>query len=357
MTDQAVNALVAVALGLVVALLLFIPVAAVQYRLDGRLGPSDLFVLVTAAIYALALWTYTLLPVPEHGSFACQGRQTELLAFVGDIRRELEVVQGASGLLRDPVFLQVALNVVLFLPFGFFVRWILGRGFLVATVLGFATSLLIETTQTTGVWGVYDCAYRLFDVDDLVTNTTGAFLGSVVSAVVIRKRHQRRPLPTRITAGRRLVGMVCDGLFVVLVGGAAAVGYRAYQHYVAGREYAAIGTDGVQVLLQWGLPGLVEAACVLALGRTVGELVVSVRAVARRTSLVLPSRLVKLLTGVGGMILLASSDAAWTAAALAAFVVVTLACALLTREHRGLSHLLSGMELRVSSDPGSRSTS
>ena len=38
--DQGTNALAALILGSVVAVLLFIPVAAVQYRRDGRLGPA-----------------------------------------------------------------------------------------------------------------------------------------------------------------------------------------------------------------------------------------------------------------------------------------------------------------------------
>ncbi len=89
-----------------------------------------------------------------------------------------EGAEGAVALLRDPAFLQVALNVLLFVPLGVLVRLILKRGVVVATALGLAVSLLIETTQLTGVWHLYDCAYRLFDVDDLVVNTLGALVGS-----------------------------------------------------------------------------------------------------------------------------------------------------------------------------------
>ena len=83
MSDQATNALIAIALGSVLAVLLLVPVAAVQYRLDGRLGFGDLAVLVTAAVYALALWTYTLLPFPEQDAFTCQGSQMRVLGSLG----------------------------------------------------------------------------------------------------------------------------------------------------------------------------------------------------------------------------------------------------------------------------------
>ena len=48
MSDQALNALTAVALGGVVAVVLFIPVAAYEYRRDGRLGAGDLTTLIVS---------------------------------------------------------------------------------------------------------------------------------------------------------------------------------------------------------------------------------------------------------------------------------------------------------------------
>ena len=122
MSDQATNALVAIALGSVLAVVLLIPVAAVQYRLDGRLGPLDLTILVTAAVYALALWTYTLLPMPAEDTFPCQGSQLRLFGSMRHIRIPDD---GPAALLRDPAFLQIALNVLLFVPLGYFVRAVL----------------------------------------------------------------------------------------------------------------------------------------------------------------------------------------------------------------------------------------
>src|SRR5262245_25152425 len=95
--DQGTNALVALILGSAVAVLLFIPVAAVQYRRDGRLGPGALAVLAGAAVYGVALWTYTLLPLPDVGDYACQHPQTRVMAFAEDIRRAAEQ-SGHAGL-------------------------------------------------------------------------------------------------------------------------------------------------------------------------------------------------------------------------------------------------------------------
>ncbi|WP_454115939.1 VanZ family protein [Microbacterium aurum] len=54
--------------------------------------------------------------------------------------------------------LQLALNVLLFVPLGFFIRVLGGRGVVVALLAGLGVSLVIETTQLTGVWGLYPSA-------------------------------------------------------------------------------------------------------------------------------------------------------------------------------------------------------
>jgi glycopeptide antibiotics resistance protein len=340
--DQATNALIAIALGSVLAVVLLIPVAAVQYRLDGRLGPADLAILLTAAVYALALWTYTLLPMPAEDTFSCQGSQLRLFGSL----RAIRVPDEPAALLRDPAFLQIALNVLLFVPLGYFVRVVLHRGVLVATVLGLGVSLLIEATQRTGVWNLYDCAYRLFDVDDLWVNTLGATVGSLVSLLLVRRRRPEVVLPTTISLGRRLMGFVCDLLFIAMLGAAAALAYRGWHLYLLDRPAATLDVDA-QSLLQWSVPFAAEAVLVLAAGRTLGELVVSTRAVARRPAWTMPSRVVKLATGVGPVFLVAPLDPAPALVLLCAYGVLTVAVAWRTDNHRGLSHLLSGMALRI----------
>ncbi|HRD62895.1 MAG TPA: VanZ family protein [Nocardioides sp.] len=346
MGDQATNALVAVALGSVLAVLLLIPTAAVQYRLDGRLGPLDLAILVT-----LAMWTYTLLPMPVDGTFACKGSQLRVLGSLGLIH--VPDRGGPLALLREPAFLQIVLNVLLFVPLGYFIRVIAHRGVVVATLAGFALSLLIELTQRTGVWHLYSCAYRLFDVDDLIVNTLGATIGSLLSLLVVRRRRGEVVLPTTISFGRRLVGFACDVVFIALTGATAALAYRGWAIYL--RDVPPSDLDhSVQAALQWGVPFAVEAVLVLGFGRTVGEWVVSLHTVPRRRGLLLPGRLVKLAVGVGPIFVLAPL---WNQvvgpaaiALLAAYAVLTIAFAWRTTDHRGLSNTLGHLDLRIGDD-------
>ncbi len=325
MSDQTTNALIAVALGTVVAIVLLIPTAAVQYRRDGRLGPGDLSILLSGAVYGLALWTYTLLPVPPAGEYSCSGKQLEpfgsiRLIWSGD-------PGGPMGLLRDAAFLQVVLNVLLFVPLGYFIRVILRRGVLVAGLAGLAISLLIEVTQLTGNWGLYDCAYRLFDVDDLGVNTLGAIGGSLLSAIFVDRAPKAVRLPTTVSLGRRLVAMVCDVVFVVLLGATVALASRA----------VADDLDiHIQTWLQLGVPFAAQALCVLVLGRTVGEWVVDTRTRARRRGPVLGWRVVKLVVGVGPLLGLALVDDWWVLLGLAAYAVLTL-----------VSNPVAGLEVEI----------
>lgn len=67
------------------------------------------------------------------------------------------------------------LNVLLFMPLGFFlpILWTAFRRFAPTLLFGFCTSLLIELLQI--------FSFRATDVNDLMTNTFGTFLGWVIA--------------------------------------------------------------------------------------------------------------------------------------------------------------------------------
>ena len=175
--EQLKLGVIAVGFGVVFGILLFVPFVAISYRRRGRLTLGRSMLWAALLVYFLAIWTYTLLPLPDPAGIRCTGTQLDLLEFVADIR---EAIAGGRPL-ADPGVLQLALNVLLFVPLGFFVRILGGRGVVVAFVVGAGLSLFIELTQLTGVWGIYPCAYRVFDVDDLLTNTLGAVGGAVLA--------------------------------------------------------------------------------------------------------------------------------------------------------------------------------
>lgn len=352
MRNDGLAGILAVVVGVALALVLFVPFAAVRYRRDGRLTLAALVGLVAVVVYGLALWTYTLLPLPAPADVKCRATLTTPFGFLDDIRAE--GLRDVVDLLRSAAVLQFVLNIALFVPLGAIVRLVVRRGWVVATAVGFGLSLLIETTQLTGLWGVYDCAYRYFDVDDLIANTSGALLGSLGALALItlvpRAPTRDREPTVGITAGRRLVANVCDVLVMLMVAAAALVAWRVWLVY--GRDVPVDEIDvTTQAMVQWGVPMLLEAIAVLGFGRTIGEAVVAVRARSRRPTLTVPARVVKLVTGVGAFAVLAAWDDPAASWALLVFVGATIVAAVAVPD-RGLSNTLAGMDLEVTGRRG-----
>lgn len=288
----------ATAAGVILAAALFIPFVAVSYRRYGNLTVARTIMWIAGAVYFCAIWAYTLLPLPTTSSYQCAVPNLNVFTIVYDLR-------GAAGL-TDSLLLQIVLNIALFVPLGFFVRVAGKRGVFTAVLVGFTLSLLIEVTQYTGVWGVFPCAYRIFDVDDLLTNTAGAIVGSILAFVVPRNArtprdgYEREPVP--VTRGRRLVGAFSDLASVVIVGGAAAMVVQLWLKYIAQDDVAF--TSG-ELATQVGIvtPLLFWCLVTLASGSTVGDIVVDIR--YRGGDLpALANRMLRFITGIGGLMIL-----------------------------------------------------
>lgn len=339
MGNEVYSAVVAVGIGAVVGVALFVPFVAVSFRRRGGLTLGRFVLWAAALVYFMAIWTYTLLPLPDPASLSCAGVNLDVLAMV----RELREARGPT----DPAVLQLALNVLLFLPLGFFLRALGGRGVPTALLVGLGVSLVVETTQLTGVWGLYPCAYRVFDVDDLVTNTTGAVLGSLLALVV--PRHHRgigkRPdadVPRPVTRARRLLAVLCDALAAVLVSFVAGVAVQVWLEYVL-RDHAAVLDGRIGNVAAAWTPIAVWLALILVTGRSLGDLAVQLRYAGG--SLPEPlARLGRFLGGVGGYQLLTLLPGSWTALALV-FAVVAGILLFTTSAGRGLPGVLSGRRL------------
>lgn len=158
-----------------VSFLLTLPIVAVIYHRNRRMSFMSAFTAYVAVLYALGLIAFTMYPMPDDPAAYCLthhlGPQLDLFKFIEDAQ------SGLYGVL------QLVMNIVLFLPLGFMLgRWA-GWRFWQTAGTGLACSIFIETTQLTGIWGLYPCAYRYFDVDDMLTNTIGAMLGYAIAVL------------------------------------------------------------------------------------------------------------------------------------------------------------------------------
>ncbi len=355
------SALLAVLLGLVVIILGFVPYLAWSYRRRGTFGPGHAVLAAATAVYALALWTYTILPLPDP-ELACRHpavRQLRPFHFLSD----LSTTAAAGGALT-PVVAQVVLNVALFVPLGMVSRHLFRRGLVGTVLIGLGVSALIEFTQLTGNWGLYPCAYRVMDVDDLIANTAGAAIGFAFGPVLRRVPGQQTAevtQPQPVTGRRRVLGMVADVLLVDVTSLAVWTVVASLMEASGASRSDVADATSVQVGITLGV-----AAVYLVLvpwfgsGATVGQRVVLLRPQTEAGD-VPPRRrrLVRAAVGAGGYFVL-RVVATLTGSELvngAAWVLALASLALAARgDHRGLSGLVAGLRVVDSRRPRRAST-
>ena|GEM_PF-92685 len=342
-----VSAASAVLLGLVAMPVAFIPYIAWSFH-RGTTGVGHALITASGLIYVMALWTYTLVPLPNPESLVCTGGlHAQLRPF--DFVRTVTADAGLSGILHDQMARQVFFNVCLFVPLGALVRHLFAVRLRWCLVAGLAVSALIEFTQLTGDWFIYPCAYRLFDVDDLLANTLGAGLGAVMAPLLRLIPGQHRystRAPRTVRPLRRLVGMAVDLLSVFLVGIGTPLAVR-FALYFTGHDYR-WHTVGIQVTAT-ALAAIVFLWIVpLTSGATLGQHLVFLRPVRRDGQRPRWYQwLVRAVTGAGGYVLLTlPADAgigpatqlglAWVAISAVVVIFVTT---------RGISGVAAGLEV------------
>ncbi len=155
--------------------------AAVIFFKGENTSPLRLIGVQGLVFYLICLFAVVFLPLPSAEQIASlRGYEGQYIPFkfVFDIAREKS--------LRS--VLQVLFNIFMTAPFGFILRYCLGAKRRNIILLTFLLSLIIELAQLTGLFFLYPGSYRLFDVDDLMLNTLGGFLGVVIA--------ERIPRPT-----------------------------------------------------------------------------------------------------------------------------------------------------------------
>jgi len=139
-SGQAISAIFAIGLGVGVGVLLFVPFVAVSYRRRGRFSLRRALVWAAALVYFWAIWTYTLLPLPEPDQIRCVGAILDPMSLVHDVQA---AIARPGNTFTDAGVLQIVFNVLLFLPLGFFIRVFSNRGVIVALLAGLGVSLIV----------------------------------------------------------------------------------------------------------------------------------------------------------------------------------------------------------------------
>lgn len=355
------SAIVGIALGSAVFVALFIPMLVWQSRRFGRLTLGRTVVAGAAAIYGVTILTYTFLPYPDDEWCSTHSSPTPAFKPFHSVDDIAAAVSGLSlgQALRSAAVLQVLMNVVLFVPWGAFSRRLFGRPRWAGVATGFAMSLFIETAQGTGWFGIAPCVYRMADVDDVITNTLGAFIGVLAAPVLLwwipdphdDIDHRRTPRP--VTRVRRLIGMLIDWATFIAGWAALTIAVRGFDRLELARPRYAHGSWMDQVV-----PGLIAALVLVILPVLVG----SGASLGQRSVWLAPGpgrgararSLVRLATGLGAYAALTiaetipgTSDATRSILSAAAWAVIAASAVavLLDARARGISFRASGTDL------------
>jgi len=170
-----------------------LPFAVWHYRRHGHVHPWRAFLGYSFIFYLIIACFLVVLPLPDLPPDTAKEDWNKSYALVRKPQLNplgfLEYIQRVSpGMRRTLAIFQAAFNVVLLLPFGFYLVYLFRVPILATVLAGFLLSLLFELSQLTGIFWLYPGPYRLFDIGDLILNTTGAFIGASLAAILARQK-------------------------------------------------------------------------------------------------------------------------------------------------------------------------
>ena len=215
----------------IIALLITIPFMIKQYHKYGSIPFMRTFIVYSFVLYLLVAWFMVILPLPKIEVVEkMTGPWTQLIPFKGlkDIidNTSFNILNFSTYIttLKNPVVYTVIFNFFLTLPFGVYLRYYFNRKWWEVITLSFMLSLFFEVTQLSCLFGIYPRPYRLFDVDDLIVNTTGGLLGYLITPLFSKILPTREQLDEKaynmgekVSYPRRLTATLIDFVIVCLI--------------------------------------------------------------------------------------------------------------------------------------------
>ncbi|WP_046227031.1 VanZ family protein [Paenibacillus dauci] len=205
------------------AALFTFPFLVYQYRQYGYINIVRAITLYALLLYLMNAYFLVILPFPasRHNLPLAHGDlQLVPFQFVSDFLKETSVSLHDPAtymhLLKERAFLQVLFNILLTVPFGMFLRYYFRQGWWSALIWSFLLSLSFETIQLTGIFGIYDHAYRIFDVDDLICNTFGGMIGLLMASWISERLPDARQMDKQLDRSQRRVTYTRRGIAFII---------------------------------------------------------------------------------------------------------------------------------------------
>ncbi|MDO4501333.1 MAG: VanZ family protein [Erysipelotrichaceae bacterium] len=142
--------------------------------------------------------------------------------FISDIIKEIN--KTGNPIYFNKALLQFLFNIVMLIPFGIYLRYYFKKSLKDTIKYTFYLSLFFELTQLSGLYFIYPRSYRLFDVDDLMSNTLGGLFGYFLAKPLCSflpdrdkiDEHSFR-ISKKVSTLRRLTALGLDFTFLFLI--------------------------------------------------------------------------------------------------------------------------------------------
>ena len=175
----------------IVAFAITTPYVIHEYRKYGAINFLKGLIFYSFILYLLTAYFLVIMPLPSRvkvASMTSSSIQLTPLRFIHDIavtsNFKIDSLNHLLMFLKKPTVYIVLFNVALTIPYGVYIRYLFNKKWYQIILYSFLLSLFFELTQLSGLYGIYPRAYRVFDVDDLILNTTGGVIGFCISPFV-----------------------------------------------------------------------------------------------------------------------------------------------------------------------------
>ncbi|MDR0899073.1 MAG: VanZ family protein [Lactobacillaceae bacterium] len=289
-------------------ILLTVPIFAFQYHRLGALSVWRIIIISSFTLYLLTLLFLIVFPLPTAQKIqqliTTHARRVNLNPL--ELAHNLKLVYqnyeiyGWRSVITDSRFFEPVFNVIMMIPFGVYLRYYFKKSFSSIVVLAFMLSMFFEVTQLTGNFGMFARSYRLFDVDDILTNTFGAIIGFILTPIfrlVLPNLDQiddkTKVKSNEISFLRRTTAFIIDFVIFTLI-----ALMLPFDH--------AILKVITSIIITWTIPTFIASKYVK---KTIGMRIVSFGFVNQNEGqkLTISQILVRQLLGVGGNIFIISS--------------------------------------------------
>lgn len=266
------------------AVIITLPYMISQYRKYGSIPFLRTVVIYSFILYLLVIYFLVILPLPpieEVKNYTTAFTQLKpffaVSYLVENINFKINDFNTYSNLFFNSYFYQFIYNIFITIPFGVYLRYYFKCSFKKIFCYSLFLSLFFELTQLSGLYGIYPRPYRIFDVDDLITNILGGILGYIITPVLLFFFPKREKIDEKAYLKGKEISVLRRGLafltdFIV-------INILLFITYILTKNISLLNNSYVQISILVTIYFIIVPF--ITKGRTLGRVLVNIRLVSK----------------------------------------------------------------------------